>query len=96
MIVDITLGPWTFDHASYDADADVVYLSIGPPRRAIGEETPEGHIVLLDEQTGEFCGLTLIGLMEMSDAEGMSRVTLPSPPEEVPVESADLRRLVSA
>lgn len=50
-----------FDHVLYDADADVAYLSIGEPRRAVGEQTPEGHVLLYDEETGEFCGLTLIG-----------------------------------
>jgi hypothetical protein len=38
-----------FDHADYDVEADAAYLSIGEPRRAIGEESPEGHVVLFDE-----------------------------------------------
>src|SRR4051794_2624915 len=63
--MSIRLGPWTFDHVMYDQDADVVYLSIGEPRRAIGEETPEGHVALYDEATGELCGLTLIGLQHL-------------------------------
>lgn len=96
MSLEITVGAWTFDHVSYDADADVAYLSIGPPRRAFGDETPEGHIALFDEATGEFCGLTLIGLRAMTEGDGPSTVTLPRPPEEVPVGSSDLRRLACA
>lgn len=96
MIVDIKLGPWTFDHASYDRDADVLYLSIGPPRRTVGEETPEGHVALYDESTGEFCGLTLIGFWAQTDENGYANITVPSPPQEIPVETANLKRLVTA
>lgn len=92
----ITLGPWTFDHVSYDADADVVYLSIGEPRRALGEETPEGHVALFEEETGEFCGLTLIGLRSTPGPE--RAVTLPSPPASgrVAATTPELDELVCA
>ena len=29
--MSIHIGPYTFDHVRYDADADVLYLSIGDP-----------------------------------------------------------------
>lgn len=92
----ITLGPWTFDHVSYDAEADVVYLSIGEPRRALGEETPEGHVALFEEETGEFCGLTLIGLRSIPGPE--RAVTLPSPPTSgrVAATTPELDELVCA
>jgi uncharacterized protein YuzE len=58
----IRIGDWTFDHTEYDAEGDVLYLSIGEPRPGIGEETPEGHVMMFDVETGEFCGLTLISI----------------------------------
>jgi hypothetical protein len=36
----------SFYHADYDADNDVLYLHVGAPQAAAGEETPEGHVVL--------------------------------------------------
>lgn len=50
----------------YDCEGDVLYLSIGPPRPAVGEETPEGHVMLFDATTGEFCGLTLINISTLA------------------------------
>lgn len=91
-MTSITLGGWTFDHIAYDAEADVVYLSIGEPRRAVGEETPEGHIALFDEETGAFCGVTLIGLR--ATPEGERAVTLP--PAPVPASTPELNQLVCA
>jgi uncharacterized protein YuzE len=74
----LTIGAWTFDHVNFDRQADVLYLSIGPPRRAIGETTPEGHVVLLDEETGELCGLTIIGIQRIVNGEMPDDVTVPS------------------
>ncbi len=52
--------------------------------------------MLFDETTGELCGVTLIGLSVLSDEHGRATIILPSPPQEVPVASADLKRLVTA
>jgi hypothetical protein len=30
----ITIGTVTFDHVAYDAEGDVLYLSVGEPRQA--------------------------------------------------------------
>lgn len=46
----------------YDEDADVLYLSVGEPRPAIGIDVGEGVIVRYDESRKEVVGLTLIGL----------------------------------
>jgi uncharacterized protein YuzE len=46
----------------YDEEADVLYLSIGEPRPAIGIDIGEGIIVRYDEISQEVVGLTLIGL----------------------------------
>lgn len=72
----ITLGDWCFDNVDYDHDADVLYLSIGAPRPGYGEETPEGHVLRFDE-TGEFCGITMIGVREALDADEPIGITLP-------------------
>jgi hypothetical protein len=45
------IGEWEFDHSKYDPDADVLYLSMGPPREGYGEETPEGHFLRFDDST---------------------------------------------
>jgi hypothetical protein len=48
-------------HASYDEDADVLYLWRGErPVEALSLETDEGPIVRLDLESGELCGVTLI------------------------------------
>lgn len=42
--VNIRIGSVTFDLADYDAENDVLYLHVGEPRKAEGEETAEGHV----------------------------------------------------
>lgn len=46
----------------YDEEADVLYLSVGEPRPAIGTDIGEGLVVRYDEPTKEVVGLTLVGL----------------------------------
>ena len=46
----------------YDEDADVLYLSIGEPRPAVGIDIGEGIILRYDKVCEELVGLTLIGL----------------------------------
>lgn len=92
----VSIGGWEFDHVSYDPDADVAYLSIGEPRRAVGEETPEGHVVRYDEVTGEFCGLTLVGVQRMIDGEMPWGITMPMPATEESLDSETLGELVCA
>ena len=48
----------------YDEEADVLYISIGEPRNALGVDIGEGAIVRYVEETGEVVGLTLIGIKE--------------------------------
>lgn len=47
---------------SYDADADVLYLSPAEPKPAEGMDIGGGMIALYDEETGEVVGLTIMGL----------------------------------
>lgn len=63
------IGEWEFDYSRYDADADVLYLSIGAPREGYGEETPEGHFLRFDEH-GDFCGVTIIDAQQLLQTDG--------------------------
>jgi len=46
----------------YDEEADVLYLSMGEPRPALGMDIGEGVILRYDETHKEVVGLTLIGM----------------------------------
>lgn len=48
----------------YDGDADVLYLSVGAPRPAVGVDIGDGLIVRYDESRNEVVGLTVLGLRE--------------------------------
>jgi uncharacterized protein YuzE len=43
----------------YDKDADVLYASLGKPRRGYSEETPNGILVRYDNKTNEVIGFTI-------------------------------------
>jgi uncharacterized protein YuzE len=54
----VHLGPYAFDNVDYDAESDVLYLSIGEPKPAYDSpETPEWHGVRYDENY-EVIGVT--------------------------------------
>jgi uncharacterized protein YuzE len=46
----------------YDEEADILYLSVGEPRPAVGIDIGEGLIVRFDEDRQAVVGLTVIGL----------------------------------
>jgi uncharacterized protein YuzE len=46
----------------YDEEADVLYLSLGGPRQALGIDVGDGVVLRYDEAAKELVGLTLIGL----------------------------------
>jgi len=54
----------TTDHAvwDYDDEADVLYLSIGEPRPAVGVDVGDGMVLRYDEAAKELVGITVIGL----------------------------------
>ena len=79
--VKIKIGPVTFDHADYDADSDVLYLHVGEPKRAEGEETPEGHVLRYTPGTQNIIGLTVIGARRLLDRDGNLTITIPEPIE---------------
>lgn len=73
----VQIGPLIFDHADYDAEGDVLYLHVGEPVDAEGEETPEGHVVRFEPGTQRVVGLTLINARSLLDREGRLIVTVP-------------------
>lgn len=74
----ITIGMITFDHVAYDADGDVLYLSVGEPREpADSYGTPEGHNVRYDEN-GQVIALTLVNAKWLLERDGELRVTIPN------------------
>ena len=49
---------------NYDEEADVLYLSIDKPQKALGIDMGDGIIVRYNEKTKEIAGLTIIGLKQ--------------------------------
>jgi uncharacterized protein YuzE len=47
---------------SYDEDADILYLSMGSPRPAVGVDIGDGVILRYDEAANEVIGVTLLGV----------------------------------
>ncbi len=75
--VNVQIGPLIFDHADYDAAGDVLYLHMGEPVEAEGEETPEGHVVRFEPGTQRVVGLTVINARSVIDRDGRLIVTVP-------------------
>jgi uncharacterized protein YuzE len=75
--VNIKIGPVAFDHADYDAESDVLYLHVGEPQEAEGEETPEGHVLRYAPGTQNIVGLTVLGAQRILERDGELRVTIP-------------------
>jgi uncharacterized protein YuzE len=77
--VNIKIGPVSFDRADYDAENDVLYLHVGEPQKAEGEETPEGHVLRYAPGSQQIVGLTVLGAQRILDRDGELRVTIPEP-----------------
>jgi uncharacterized protein YuzE len=75
--VNITIGPLSFDHADYDAENDVLYLHVGEPETAEGEETPEGHVIRYAPGSSRVVGLTVLGARKLLERDGRLAVTVP-------------------
>ena len=45
----------------YDSEADVLYISVGTPQKALGIDIGDGVISRIDPDTNEVIGLTIIG-----------------------------------
>ncbi len=46
----------------YDEEADVLYLSVGEPVKALGVDIGEGLVVRMDAADNKVVGLTVVGL----------------------------------
>ena len=46
----------------YDEEADVLYLSVGEPVKALGVDIGEGLVVRMDAAENKVVGLTVVGL----------------------------------
>ncbi len=46
----------------YDSEADVLYISFGVPRPAVGVDMGNGVIMRYDEEQDEIVGITIIGV----------------------------------
>jgi uncharacterized protein YuzE len=74
----IHVGPYEFDHVSYDSDGDVLYLRRGEQQAApdtVG--TPEGHAVTLNE-AGEVIGITIVNAKWLLERDGTITITVPN------------------
>lgn len=73
----IHIGSHEFDHVSYDAEGDVLYLHVGEPVPAADTfGTPEGHAVKFDD-AGEVIGLTIVNAKWLSERDGQITITIP-------------------
>ncbi len=73
----ITIGPYRFDHATYDERGDVLYLRDGDPQPAADTfGTPEGHAVRLDE-SGSVLGITIVNAKWLIERDGKIAITVP-------------------
>jgi len=70
----------------YDAEGDVLYLSIGEPHPSVSQELGDDMLLRVDAETGEVVGLTVFNL---SSHFGSAQL-----PQTLPVE-IDVRRLAS-
>jgi YD repeat-containing protein len=86
--MSVTIGGVVFDRVSYDREADVMYLHVGDPRRAVEfDESAEGHALRYDAH-GHLVGVTIVNARRLLDLEG--RVTLTGPELPWHVEADDL------
>ncbi|MBM3240029.1 DUF2283 domain-containing protein [Candidatus Poribacteria bacterium] len=55
---------------SYDKEADVLYVSIGKPKKAICETLDNGVVIRYDEKTDKIIGFTVIDFERRFSAKG--------------------------
>ncbi len=74
----IHLSTYAFNNVDYDAEGDVLYMSIGEPQPAADTiETPEGHAIRFDD-AHEVIGVTIINAKWWLEKDGDIKVTLPA------------------
>lgn len=66
----VHIGPYEFNHVTYDRDGDVLYLSVGEPREPARQlATPQGHLVRYDE-SGDVIAITLVNAKWIAERDG--------------------------
>jgi len=56
---------------AYDAESDVLYVSVGEPRRAITREMSEDVLLRIDPESGAVVGITILHLSTRSNLESL-------------------------
>lgn len=61
----------------YDADADVLYISFGNPKKAEGVDIGEGTIIRIEPDTKEIIGITILNPLHrtLTSLMGKPRLT---------------------
>lgn len=73
----VSVGPYTFDNVSYDAEADVLYLHTGDPSTATDfDESPEGHALRFDVEQ-DLVGVTIVSVKRLLERDGKVTITVP-------------------
>ncbi len=54
---------------SYDKDADVLYVSLGKPTKAIGRELENGVIERIDPKSKKIVGFTIVGFSKKKEVQ---------------------------
>lgn len=90
--MSITVGSVTFDHVSYDREADVLYLSVGDPARAVDfDESAEGHALRYDAE-GRLVGITIVNARRLLERDETIVVT----PPQLRVDADELAAVLAA
>ena len=73
----VTIGNMTFDHATYDARGDVLYLHAGE-RQAAADAlgTPEGHAIRYND-AGDVIGITIVNARWLLERDGKITISIP-------------------
>lgn len=59
---------------SYDKDADVLYISLGNPKKAIGREISSGIVERIDPKSKKIVGYTVVELSKRKEIEVPLRI----------------------
>jgi len=89
--MSVRFGGIAFEHATYDEEADVLYLRNGPSTAAVDwDESPEGHHLRYGAD-GQLVGITVVNARWLLEQDGKIVVTLP----QIEVEATDLEGVLT-
>jgi len=58
---------------NYDAEADVLYVSFGKPKKAEGIDIGDRTILRVDPETGQIVGITILDFKKRTGEDGISK-----------------------